>query len=134
MYLFLIFVILCILFYMNFIKPHFTWRERGLIHKTPWPIVGNMGRSVLRLTSLPENVLEIYKEFQNEQYFGYYQFLQPVIILRDIETIKQVCIKDFDNFTDHNSFLDENYEPLFGRNLFSLKGKKRISIFKRYLY
>lgn len=121
---FVLFVIFCIVFYMDFIRPHSYWREKGVPHKRPWPIVGNLGRNFFRLTSMPENVNEVYQYFKNNSYFGFYQFLQPNLVLRDIEIIKQVTIKDFDYFTDHNAFVSEDINPLFGKNLFALKGDK----------
>lgn len=35
-----------------------------------------------------------------------------------------MAVKDFDNFEDHRSFIDENTDRLFGNSLFMLKGEK----------
>lgn len=43
-------------------------------------------------------------------------------MVKDIETIKNITVKDFDHFQNHVGFVDEESDPLFGRNLFSLKG------------
>ena len=47
----------------------------------------------------------------------------PVFLLRDLELIKTVLIKNFEAFPDHRGFVDFN-EPLFENNLFSLRGEK----------
>lgn len=48
---------------------------------------------------------------------------KPTLVLRDPELIKQMIVKDFDHFTDHTTMIHEDVEPLWSRNLFSLKGK-----------
>lgn len=50
--------------------------------------------------------------------------MTPVLIIRDLELIKQILVKDFDHFLDHRGFIPEDAEPLFGKNLFSLTGPK----------
>lgn len=48
---------------------------------------------------------------------------KPQIVLRDLDLIKQIAVKDYDSFQDHHGFVDEDTDPLFGKNLFALKGK-----------
>lgn len=50
-------------------------------------------------------------------------FTTPILLLRDPELIKQVCIKDFDSFPEHRSMLPDGAEPLWTKNLVSLKCK-----------
>lgn len=38
---------------------------------------------------------------------GAFDFRKPIVVLRDPETIKQVVVKDFDHFEDHQNFIDE---------------------------
>lgn len=46
-------------------------------------------------------------------------------MIRDLELIKQITVKDFEYFLDHRDFfLDEETEPLLGKSLFMLKGQK----------
>lgn len=53
---------------------------------------------------------------------GRYEFLRPVVVVNDLDLVKKITIKDFEHFLDHRGFTDESVEPLFSRNLFSLKG------------
>jgi len=46
-----------------------------------------------------------------------------VFLLRNLELIKTVLIKNFEAYPDHRGFVDFN-EPLFENNLFSLRGEK----------
>lgn len=60
---------------------------------------------------------------------GRYEFLNPMVMIKDIELIKKIAVRDFEYFLDHRAFVDEQFDPLFGRNLFALKGKLiRISV------
>lgn len=45
-----------------------------------------------------------------------------MLMIRDPEIIKQVTVKDFDSFMNHKMFFTESNEPLFGKNIFALKG------------
>ncbi|KAL6418963.1 hypothetical protein ACFW04_011670 [Cataglyphis niger] len=47
------------------------------------------------------------------KYFGTMDFATPAVFLLDPELIKDVLVKDFENFHDHHSFLDEDLDPLF---------------------
>lgn len=49
---------------------------------------------------------------------------RPMFLIRDPELIRQIAVKDFDHFPDHPINIDENHEPLFGRNLLTLKGQR----------
>lgn len=49
----------------------------------------------------------------------------PTILLRDPEIIQKLTVKDFEHFTDHNdTFVSEELDPLRGKSLFALKGKR----------
>nr|CAH7739953.1 unnamed protein product [Callosobruchus chinensis] len=49
--------------------------------------------------------------------------LTPVLLVRDTELIKQICVKDFDRFVDHRHFVSIESDPLWAKNLFFLQGK-----------
>lgn len=56
---------------------------------------------------------------------GLYLFLQPTLMIRDLDLIKQITVKDFDHFTDHRIFTEEeDSSSNWGSNIFSLKGKR----------
>lgn len=55
---------------------------------------------------------------------GIFDMTTPLIVLRDLDVIKKIVIKDFDHFTDHRSFLKPESDVLFGNSLFIMKGDK----------
>jgi cytochrome P450 family 9 len=91
-------------------------------HKPPIPLLGNMAPFVFRRTSHMENLQNIYNMFPNAKYFGLYDFGRPAIVIRDPDLINTIAIKQFDNFCDHRSFVNQDVEPIISRNLFGMKG------------
>ncbi|XP_011869163.1 PREDICTED: cytochrome P450 9e2-like [Vollenhovia emeryi] len=66
----------------------------------------------------------IYNYFPNAKYFGTHDFGTPAIVIRDPKLIKDIMVKDFENFPDHRTFIDESVEPMFGKNMFFLRGNR----------
>lgn len=55
---------------------------------------------------------------------GFFDQREPVYFARDSEFLRQITIKDFDNFEDHVGFIDSDSDALFGKSLFLLSEKK----------
>lgn len=52
------------------------------------------------------------------------RFFEPALLIKDLDLYKQIFIKDFDHFVDHqNLHLSEEMDPLFAKGLVFLKGK-----------
>ncbi|KAF2903664.1 hypothetical protein ILUMI_02505 [Ignelater luminosus] len=122
--LFLLVVLLLCIFIRKKIKQSFQyWKERGVPHVKAWTIFGNMTSVVFRQKAFANLLQNVYNQYSNQRYFGFYQFLKPTLVIRDIELIKQICIKDFDKFPDHSDFLPEESDPFWKRGLFAMEGK-----------
>uniref|UniRef100_A0AAU7NIQ9 unspecific monooxygenase n=1 Tax=Maruca vitrata TaxID=497515 RepID=A0AAU7NIQ9_MARVT len=91
---------------------------------TPLPILGNMGKIVFKINHFVDDISQLYNKFPEERFVGRYEFVNPVIYIRDIEIVKRITIKDFEHFLDHRTIVNEETDPIFGRNLFSLKGQE----------
>lgn len=62
--------------------------------------------------------------------YGLFDFRVPQYMIRDPNLYKQIAIKDFDHFEDHNAFVDVTTDKLWGNTVFLMKGEKcLISIF-----
>ncbi|KAB0794243.1 hypothetical protein PPYR_13863 [Photinus pyralis] len=79
---------------------------------------------ILQLNPMADNFRLLYDGFPGARFAGMYQLARPVLAIRDPELIKQITVKDFDHFIDHSQFVPEECEPLWGKNLFSLKGER----------
>lgn len=60
----------------------------------------------------------IRSDFKDVPYIGYYKFLQPAIVLRDPDLIKDVLIKDCSSFHANDIHLDKKHDPLLATNPF----------------
>ncbi|XP_012521731.2 cytochrome P450 9e2 [Monomorium pharaonis] len=111
-------------FYYYFYKNLNRFKKHGIPYKSPLPIVGNMGPVFLRLKSMVDIIKDIYNINSEAKYVGMFDMTIPLVMIRDPELIKSITLKNFDMFMNHRSFVDEELEPLFGKNLFSLHGEK----------
>ncbi|XP_034945039.1 cytochrome P450 9e2-like [Chelonus insularis] len=115
-----LFLLIAYFFYSN-INP---FEKYGIPYIKPVPIFGNMATPMLCLTSFGEMVQKVYQFNPKARYVGFFDFNCPTVVIRDPELIKDISIKNFDNFVDHRGFVNPENDPLFGNNLFSLHGDK----------
>jgi cytochrome P450 family 9 len=83
-----------------------------------------MAPVVFRALSFPDFAVYMYSKLKGHKYGGLYQFMIPVVLLRDPELIKMVTVKDFEHFLDNQSPVNEEAELMFGKGLFNLKGEQ----------
>ncbi|KMQ81897.1 cytochrome p450 9e2, partial [Lasius niger] len=96
---------------LNFFKKH------GILHKPPWPIVGNMVPVFLRQLSVAEIVQNVYNLNQDAKYVGFFDSMNPVVVIRDPDLIKSIGVKNFESFPDRRPFIDEDNDPLLGKHI-----------------
>ncbi|KZC05573.1 PREDICTED: cytochrome P450 9e2 [Dufourea novaeangliae] len=97
---------------------------RGIPHYKGLPVLGSMWKAVFQRVTFAEAVLELYNVRKDAKYVGFYDFFTPVIIIRDIELLKTITVKNFDHFQDHRSFQSDATDTLFSKNLFGLRGER----------
>uniref|UniRef100_A0A1L8E4C9 Putative cytochrome n=1 Tax=Nyssomyia neivai TaxID=330878 RepID=A0A1L8E4C9_9DIPT len=101
-----------------------TFEKRGIKFIPPVPFVGNFKNLVFQKENFADAMKSFYNYFPTEKFYGLFELKQPTFLIRDPELIKQIGVKDFEYFLNHRGNIDENHEPLFGRNLVSLKGQR----------
>jgi cytochrome P450 family 6 len=107
-------------FFMN--RRFSYWSKRGVPFLEPSIPFGNVFDLVRRKSSFGD----MFKQFHDKckgGYIGVYLAAQPTLVVKDLELLKKILIKDFDHFTDRGFFIDEKIDPLTG-HLFSLSGQK----------
>ncbi|XP_077256406.1 putative cytochrome P450 6a13 isoform X1 [Temnothorax americanus] len=109
--------------YFYFTATFDFWESRGVPFRKPTVLVGNFGPLLLFRQSLPENVKEMYQWFKDERFFGAFRVRSPVLILRDPDLVKSVCVKDFACFLNRGIPVNNDQDPLSG-HLFNLEGRK----------
>ncbi|XP_029170316.1 cytochrome P450 9e2-like isoform X2 [Nylanderia fulva] len=110
--------------YFYFLKNSNCFKKHGIPYKTPFPVFGNIGLSMLGRESFVDLIKKIYNLHPEAKYVGMFDLVGPLTVLRDPNLIKSIGLKNFDLFPDHRTMVEEHQEPLFAKNLFLLKGEK----------
>ncbi|XP_029170390.1 cytochrome P450 9e2-like [Nylanderia fulva] len=110
--------------YLYFLKNSNCFKKHGIPYKTPFPMFGNMGSSIFGLESFIDLIKKIYNLHPEAKYVGMFDLAGPITVLRDPDLIKSILLKNFDLFPDHRTMIEEHQDPLFGKNLFALKGER----------
>ncbi|XP_068624553.1 cytochrome P450 6B4-like [Battus philenor] len=106
---------LCCSLYYLFTRTFNYWNIRDVANPKPVPLFGNLLDSALRRKNIGDVFKEIYDQFPDEKVVGVYRMTTPALLLRDLDVIKDVLIKDFDNFSDRGFSFSKNG---LGNNLF----------------
>ncbi|OAD56181.1 Cytochrome P450 9e2 [Eufriesea mexicana] len=85
------------------------------------PLLGSIWNMVLQRCSYAEVVKEAYNVNPEAKYVGCFDLIAPVIMIRDLELVKSVTVKNFEHFPDHRSLSTEKSEPMFR---FALRGDR----------
>ncbi|XP_044755551.1 probable cytochrome P450 6a13 [Coccinella septempunctata] len=98
------------------------WRMRNVFTKKPLPIFGNLFDVILGKDEFWTSISKIYNEIDDKYpYFGFYIFHKPILVLKDINIIKQVLVKDFNSFPNRTLHSNEKVDPVISNTLFVLK-------------
>jgi hypothetical protein len=100
------------------------WRftRQDIPHIKPFPFIGNMGSAIYNNNPFTDTIQENYNQLEGSPYGVMFMFRQPSVLLRDLELIKAVAIKDFEYFTDHlNIFVQK--DSVWSKVLINLRGK-----------
>ncbi|XP_017884717.1 probable cytochrome P450 6a14 [Ceratina calcarata] len=98
------------------------WERRGAPFRKPTVLFGNFAPMLLFRKSLPDGIKEMYEWFKEERYFGAFRVRSPVLILRDPDLVKNVCVKNFACFS--NRGIPVNSQDPLAAHLFNLEGNK----------
>lgn len=112
------------LFYWYLKRKYAYYSDRNVPFVKPVPLIGNMFLPVLRGESIVDSFVKLATEFRNEPYIGTFEFLTPSLIIQDPEIIKQVTVKNFDNFVNHRVFTDSVSDELLNNSLLLMKFQK----------
>ncbi|GBP26433.1 Cytochrome P450 9e2 [Eumeta japonica] len=104
-------------------KTYAYFKDRGVNHLPPVPVLGNMARPVFRKEHAIHNLCRLYSAFPEDRFVGIYEFVNKLTVIRDPELLRAIGVKDFDCFSDHRLFTSKE-DRLFAKSLFGLTGQK----------
>lgn len=97
---------LIFILYKRWAKLYDYWKERGVVHRTPYPFVGNMIDNLLRKKTMGEIFKEIAEQYKSDRYVGLYNFVTADLLLTDVRDVSMVLVKEFSHFMDRGPKLD----------------------------
>ncbi|XP_054274267.1 cytochrome P450 6a2-like [Macrosteles quadrilineatus] len=113
---FVIFILLVIYFILNINYGY--WDKRGVPNLKKGGLIMNQ---ITGKQTQSETVKEWYNQFQGEKYFGFIQLTKPMLMVRDLDLINQIMVKDFNHFQDRGQ--PENKNDPITNNLFGMRGQ-----------
>ncbi|KAG5671810.1 hypothetical protein PVAND_001985 [Polypedilum vanderplanki] len=124
MLIIVLFLIAIYLIYKWSISTYDYFEKQGIPYNKPLPLIGSNRNLFFNRKTFIEVLHNWFYEFKDEKASGLFEFRRPILLLKDPKLIKQLAVKDFDYFMNHRTIITEDVDPLFGKNLFALKGNK----------
>lgn len=119
--LLVLFLLGCILYWW-FQKKFGYWSNKGVYGPAPAFPFGNL-MGMVKGKHIGNLFAELYSENKIHPYIGIYMFHRNAMVINDLDTIKNITVKDFNHFTDHGLAFNVDHEPLAG-HLFNVNGAK----------
>jgi hypothetical protein len=110
--------------YFYFTRNFNFWKKLGIPYAKPVPFVGNVKDVMLLKVNIGKSLKTLYDDHSDKPYVGIFVFDQPILLVRDLDLVKNILIKDAQNFIDRIISFDENLDPVFGRGISLLKGQR----------
>lgn len=97
------------------------WESRGFEFITPSFPFGNI-KGVGYKVHFSQLSREYYNLYKNKvSALGLYFFTQPVVLLTNLDAVKHVLVKDFNNFHSRGLYVNTEADPL-SSHLFAIEG------------
>ncbi|XP_074098080.1 LOW QUALITY PROTEIN: cytochrome P450 6A1-like [Cotesia typhae] len=116
-------IIILVIYYYYFINNWDHWSSQDVVGPKPSIPFGTVGDIVIGKHNLGTYLQEIYTTYKKSKLVGAYMLRKPVVILNDLDLVKDVLIKDFSKFVDRGQEIHENHEPL-AVHLFNLEPQR----------
>ncbi|XP_069673251.1 cytochrome P450 6j1-like [Periplaneta americana] len=110
--------------YCYMVRNYNFWKKLGIPYLKPIPFVGNLKDTVLQKTNIGLFLKKVYDENQDKPYMGIFCFDLPCLVVVNLDLVKDILIKDSHNFIDRVIRTDEKVDPIMGKCLFVLKGRR----------
>lgn len=106
-----------------YVKNTFSyWKRKGVPFVEPVFPFGNLKNVFLQKSSLPGQLSELYKS-TDEPFCGIYSSMEPILLVRDPQTVRDILVKDFPYFNERGWFVDEKVDPMYN-NILMQNGEK----------
>ncbi|XP_067006628.2 cytochrome P450 6j1 [Anabrus simplex] len=110
--------------YVYLSRNYSIWERKGVPFIKPSPFFGNLTDVVLLRKQIGTVLKDVYLQSKDKPCVGIFAFDQPMLMVRDLNLVKSVLVKDFNNFMDRNIKVNEEMDPLNYKNLFMMTGPR----------
>lgn len=115
-------VIVIIILLLILLKNKFYyWEYKNVPHRKSHFLFGALENVILLRKTIGMELRDLYNEYSDKKYFGIWAFHQPILVVRDLELIKRILIKDFRHFNDHFVACDERSDAIASNMLLMAK-------------
>lgn len=97
-------VITLIAFYCYLTMNNNFWKSRGIPGPKPVLGFGNMKTVIFGKESISQFLTRVYNEYKNEPMIGIFSKRTPLLIIKDVDLIKTILIKEFPKFANRGLF------------------------------
>ena len=99
----LLILTLLLLLYRYVTKDFDHWEKKGVPHiKGVFPC-GSHTELLTQAKHITVLVKEDYEKFKEEDFYGIYMLGKPTLVVKNVDMIRNVMVKDFNHFVDRNS-------------------------------
>ncbi|RLU24065.1 hypothetical protein DMN91_004274 [Ooceraea biroi] len=95
--------ILIIIAYLYMTRNFKYWQKRGILELSPTPFFGNFAQCLFLRRAPADFLKDLYDRAKGLPYVGFYVLDKPFLLLCDRELVKNIMIKDFNQFSDRYS-------------------------------
>jgi len=104
--------------YLYSIRNFKFWQKLGIPYVKPTPFVGNLKECVFQKVNIGKHLQQIYEQHSDKPYVGIFSFDKPILLVHDLELVKNILVKDFQNFINRVTSFDEKLDPILSKILF----------------
>lgn len=119
-----LFIIILGYFLLEAYKKTYYFSKWGIPQPYELPFVGALHALFWPRRNVNNFVKYIYDTNREAKYIGFHLFTKPNLLIRDLDLVKSVLVKNFEYFADHKTFVNEDADPLFGRNIAFINGDR----------
>lgn len=101
-----------LLLYIYFAKQYEYWSSKNVPHEKPVFPFGNLKR--MKVEETYSLFKKLYEKAKGEKFFGLWLLQNPILMIKDLDLINKVLIKNYEDFCNHDTYFAPEGDPKAG--------------------